>query len=191
VEVLSLVDRLREVAHHLLDTEGPASLTVRRLATAAEIAPMSIYNHFGSKDGVVDRLVMDGYANLRTELEALPAGNDPLDDLRRGCAVYRRLALARPHLYAVMFERAVPGFEPSTQCWQVAVASFDVLVQRVRAGQEAGLLMAGPTVPLAEQMWSALHGMVTLELHGLGFAADRDRQFADTIDTMLRGLAVS
>lgn len=180
--------RLRAVAHRLLDDEGPDALTVRRLAAAADVAPMSIYNHFGSKEGVVDQLVRDGFTELRAAVAAIDTTADPLDDIRRAAVVYRRLALARPHLYALMFERTIPRFELSPASAAIAAASFEALVDRVRIAHDAGVVHGVDAVAIANQLWAVVHGLVTLEMHGFGFVADNTAVFDATVDTVLRGL---
>jgi AcrR family transcriptional regulator len=185
---MTLPTRLRVVAHRLLEDEGPEALTVRRLAAAADVAPMSIYNHFGSKDGVVDQLVRDGFEELRDAVVAIPDGDDPLDDIRRAARAYRGLAMRRPHLYALMFERNSEQIELSETSLVMATASFSALVDRVRTAQSAGRIVADDATALADQLWAVVHGLVTLELHGFGFVDDREATFDATVDTVLRGL---
>jgi AcrR family transcriptional regulator len=187
-ETRSMSERLRLGAHELLDAEGPTALSVRRLAVAVDVAPMTIYHQFGSKDGIVEVLVRDGFEQLRAALAAVGISDDPLGDLRAGAHEYRRLALGRPHLYSLMFERAVPGFEPSESCMMTAGSSFTVLVDCIGAGQ-ATVIVDGDPVELAQRLWATMHGLVTLELHDYGFVDNRDRHYTATIDTMLRGLS--
>jgi AcrR family transcriptional regulator len=189
MDVATLPERLNTVAHQLLDDEGPDALSMRRLAAAAQVAPMSIYNHFGSKDGIVDQLVRDGFEALRVALHDVGRSGVAVDDLREGCLAYRSLALRRPHLYSVMLERAIPGYTPTESCMEVAGTSFGVLVEQIEAGQASGQLIDGDPVELAERLWATIHGLVTLELHGYGFVEDRDAHFRATVDTVLRGLS--
>jgi AcrR family transcriptional regulator len=187
-DTATLPARLNAVAHQLLDEEGPDALTMRRLAAAAQVAPMSIYNHFGSKDGIIDQLVRDGFEALRVALTRIDRTEVAAADLREGCLAYRALALARPHLYSVMLERAIPGYTPTPSCMEVAGTSFDVLVEQVAAGQRSGQLIDGDPVELAERLWATIHGLITLELHGYGFVEDREAHYLATVDTVLRGL---
>ena len=40
----------------------------------------------------------------------------------------------------------------------------------------------------AQQIWSALHGAVSLELLGIGFAEDPDAAFEAMLDALLAGM---
>ena len=55
---------LLDAASELLEQEGPDALSVRRIAAAAGVAPMGVYNHFASKFGIIDALFMDGFGRL-------------------------------------------------------------------------------------------------------------------------------
>ncbi len=86
---------------------------MRRIAAAANVAPMGVYNHFESKFGIVEALFVQGFDRLGVEMAAMAQIDDPTEALREGARRYRALALAHPMAYQVMFLRAVPGFEPS------------------------------------------------------------------------------
>ena len=51
-------------AAEILETEGPDGLSVRRIAAAAHVAPMGVYNHFDSKYGIVEALFIQGFERL-------------------------------------------------------------------------------------------------------------------------------
>ncbi|HEY1826422.1 MAG TPA: TetR/AcrR family transcriptional regulator, partial [Acidimicrobiales bacterium] len=104
---------LLEAAAELLEAEGPDALSVRRIAAAAGVAPMGVYNHFESKFGIVEALFVDGFRRLSDAITSIPRSDDPLEDLRESGRRYRALALAHPMIYRVMFLRVIPGFEPS------------------------------------------------------------------------------
>jgi AcrR family transcriptional regulator len=179
---------LLEAAERLLEEEGPDALSVRRIAACACVAPMSVYNRFGSKNGIVDDLYIQGFDELRDALRTVDAA-DPLDALRDTSRRYRDFALAHPALYAIMFERAVPGFVPSDEAIPHAKRCFEELVAHVRRAMERGALAVNDPIEVAQQIWSGCHGSVSLQLRGLGFPADMAANQADLVDSLLRGLA--
>lgn len=180
----SLVD----AAIAVLEADGPAALTVRRVAADAHVSPQSVYNRFGGKQGVVDAVFVAGFDGLRDAFADL-AATDPLAVLVEGAHRYRDLAHRHPAIYAVMFDRAVPGYLPTDEAKAHARAAFDELASRVQDAMDAGGLRPGDAVGVAQQLWSSCHGAVSLELRGLGFVDDVDAQYADLVDSTLRGLA--
>src|SRR5271165_2745825 len=155
-------------AADILETEGPDGLSVRRIAAAANVAPMGVYNHFESKFGIIEALFIQGFERLREALASITDIEDPYEALREGGRRYRTLALAHPMVYQIMFLRAVPGFEPSDHALEVAGAAFANLVTAVRRAMAAGVIADGEPTETAQLIWSSIHGWVSLELMGMG-----------------------
>ncbi|MGN9839313.1 TetR/AcrR family transcriptional regulator [Nonomuraea sp. H19] len=155
-----------DAAVHLLVTEGPAALTVRRISGQVGCSTKVIYTLFGGKDGLTEALWLEGFARFERRLRAVPAQSDPLAKLRAGLAAYRDYALAEPDYYRVMFQSAVPGFSPGREAVTAAKRTFDLLVRGVRACLELGLLRGGTAEEIADLLWMAVHGAVSLEITG-------------------------
>jgi len=181
---------LLEAAAHLLETAGPDALSVRRIAAAAHVAPMGVYNHFDGKHGVVEALWVESFDRLRVTLESLGEVDDPGDALVEGFRRYRALAQAHPMAYRLMFLDAVPGFEPSVEAAWSAAMSFEALVAVVRRAMEAGAVTAGDAVQVAQVVWAAVHGWVSLELDGMIFLADADAGAEAMARTLIGGFRV-
>src|SRR5580698_11163567 len=100
-------------ASDILESEGPDGLSVRRIAAAAGVAPMGVYNHFDSKNGIIEALFVQGFERLREALTTIADIADPYEALREAGRRYRTLAQAHPMVYQLMFLRTLPGYEPS------------------------------------------------------------------------------
>jgi AcrR family transcriptional regulator len=175
-------------AADILETEGPDGLSVRRIAAAAGVAPMGVYNHFESKFGIVEALFVQGFERLGAEMQAMAQIPDPTEALREGARRYRALALAHPMAYQVMFLRAVPGFAPSDRAVGNCTGAFDSLVAGVQRAIDAGVIADGPPTETAQMIWATIHGWVSLELLGLGFVEDQDAGYERLCEALLRGL---
>ncbi|MBU6329673.1 MAG: TetR/AcrR family transcriptional regulator [Acidobacteria bacterium] len=180
-------DAVVEAALRLLAASGPASLTVRGLAAEADIAPMGIYNHFGDKNGVIDAVFRRGFEALTEAVAVADAIPDPLEALRAGLEGYRQFALGHRTTYAVMFLREVPGFIPTEESLVVAVESFAVLVRSIERGMHSGDLRSGDVQSIAQQLWSAAHGAVSLELAEMCLVDDVAGTYRSLVDTMIDG----
>ena len=71
-------------ASEILETEGPDALSVRRIAAAAGVAPMGVYNHFESKFGIVEALYVQGFQRLADAMAAMTQIDDPSEALLEG-----------------------------------------------------------------------------------------------------------
>ncbi len=179
---------LLDAAIEILETEGPDALSVRRIASAAGVAPMGVYNHFESKSGIIEALFVQGFERLAEAINAIADIQDPYEALREAGRRYRDLALAHPMVYQVMFLRAVPGFEPSEPAIEVAASAFASLEAAVQRAMTAGVLAPAPPTETAQLIWSTIHGWVSLELLGIGFVEDQAAGFDRVCRSMLRGL---
>ena len=70
-----------------------------------------------------------------------------------------------------------------------AAAAFGALVSIVELAAAAGVIAAPDPVEVAQQIWSALHGAVALELKGLVLTPDPLYTYQTFLDTLIRGLA--
>ena len=164
-------EALLAAAHRLLATSGPESLTVRRIATEAGMSTMNVYSRFGGKDGVIDELYADGYRRLVHALDSVPTTDDIPGDLVRVAQTYRNFARDNPTYYGIMFRGTVHGFSPSAESTELALSGLSSLVERVRFGQERGVIVSrhdAATTEVAALLWATCHGLVSLELDGLG-----------------------
>jgi AcrR family transcriptional regulator len=162
--------------------EGPQALTMRRLATAAGCSTMVLYTTFGSKDGIAEALYREGFARFANRLSAVPANEDPLARLAALGRAYRDNALENRTYYGVMFAGAIPGFVPSIDALTEAGGTLQVLVDQVQVCMDGGVFEPGDPQAVAEVLWAATHGAVSLQL--AGFFADEETGLA-RFDTLM------
>jgi AcrR family transcriptional regulator len=179
---------LLDAARRLLAAEGVGALSVRRIATEAGVAPMGVYSRFGDKHGIIEELFIEGFRLLTTYVTAVP-GPNPLESIRNGMAGYRLFALENGAHYSLMFDKSVADFDPPQNCLDVADGSLGTLVQIVERGIADGLLRDGDPLEIAQRIWAAGHGAVSLELRGIGFVDNPAEHYQLLVETMVRGLS--
>ncbi|GAA1271002.1 TetR family transcriptional regulator [Planotetraspora silvatica] len=158
--------KLLDVASGLLTSDGPESLTVRRIATEADCPTQVIYTMFGSKEGLAEALYLEGFERFRRRLESVPLRTDPYDYLLALGPAYRDAALSEPGYYSLMFERAIPEFVPSERARTLARAALNIFDRVIADCISAGYLV--PTQPrrVADALWAAAQGALSLERAG-------------------------
>ncbi|HNP56518.1 MAG TPA: TetR/AcrR family transcriptional regulator [Gordonia sp. (in: high G+C Gram-positive bacteria)] len=174
-------DQLLVAGRRILERDGETGLTVRAVAAEAGVAPMGVYNHFDGKEGLLDAVVTDGFAEFGRAIAA--TDDDATARLLASGLGYRAFALANPVLYSLMFSsRCRPDDE-------TAARAFEVLVDIIRYAQVGGLLKPGDAEGLALQVWSCVHGAVALELSGaLPPGADATAVYEDVLRLVTAGL---
>lgn len=181
-----------EVAGRLLVDEGPAGLTMRRLASAAGTSTMVLYTRFGSRDAVIEALLAEGFSRFADMLGAV-SEPEPLVHLRALGRAYRRFGLENPTSYRLMWGGMHTGDDwrkvnTSTAAPHGlrAFASLVVAVTRVLAANDRS---ARDAEPLAMAVWSTVHGFVSLELNGgMPAGVELDRLYERTLDFVLAGV---
>ncbi|MEU3078411.1 TetR/AcrR family transcriptional regulator [Streptomyces laurentii] len=150
----------------LLVAEGPAALTMRRIAAGIGSSTKVLYTMFGGKEGLVDALYREGFARLRRAQEQVPPDDDSLARLSALGVAYRAHALAEPAYYRVMFEQAIPEYRPSVEALKEAESAFGASVAAVQACIDAGVFAPGDAHEISKLIWAAAHGAVSLEIAG-------------------------
>jgi AcrR family transcriptional regulator len=171
---------LLDAASRLLEAEGPDTLTMRRIAAEVGCSTSVLYTMFGGKSGVAEGLWREGFERLRQALEQAD-GADPLGRLAAMGRAYRENALANRAYYAVMFQRPIPGFQPSAEAYAESLRPLQLLVGAVADCVDAGVFRAADPAHIAGVLWAAAHGAVSLELAGYEGASDAEARFQDLL----------
>jgi len=185
-----LEGKILTAALELLAEQGSRALTVRGIATRAGVAPMGIYNHFDGKVGVIEAVWTEGFDRLCTAME-VDETLSPLDALLACGRSYRRFAHEHPAYYRLMFMEQLDDFTPSPQGAVASGRSLQILVNRVESAQDAGVIAAGRSIDIAQGIWAAVHGWVSLELLRVNFALDADDAYDQLLQSICRGFRES
>lgn len=192
---------LIEAAQQVLEKHGAGALTVRAIADHAAISTMAVYSRFGGKANILEALYRRGFHLLRAEMEKVPSSSSSVHDITGLAFAYRRFALENPGLYGFMFERPIPGFDPSLESRQEGLrTTFDILANRVGAFVKESMGGEGDPATVSYLIWSALHGELSLELtHSMrtplpGWLItgpeSAEKVYRLMVETMLSGLAI-
>ena len=181
---------LLSAAGRIVAEEGPAALSLRRLAETVGASTQAIYTLFGAKDGLIRAMHREGFATLDRHLDGVAPDDDPAAHLRALALAYRDSALAQPHLYDVMFGCPFPGFVPSDDDQELALGTLERLRAALHQHTRAGALAGRDPDRLTLQIWALVHGLASLELkEALGDAEAAEAIWTEAVDAMLVGLS--
>ncbi len=173
-ERASTRERIIEAALHVLETEGVAALTIRRIATDIEYSAPVVYQHFANKDALVLELVAHGHRLMLTRFRQ--AAEEPVIDRRmmRIASEYVRFAGEHPHLYEVMNGTVVDADE-RRRAAEPAIAVLKELLATWSAAHD--VVLAEPD-EACEIIWGTLYGMASLGYLGT-VGRERARRLAE------------
>lgn len=152
-----------EVASILLKAEGPAAITVRRLAQELDCSTKVIYTMFGSKDGLANELYLRGFEQMQRAFAAVPSGASSEAYLTAVSSAYWEFAMTNPHLYAVMFSQAIPDFTPDETAQKATETVLSDIIEVVKAHE---LVPTENAMHFAKAFWALMHGGVSLKFAG-------------------------
>jgi AcrR family transcriptional regulator len=158
--------RICEAAARLYVEEGPAAVTMRRIAGALGCGTMTPYRYYAGKDDIMTAVRTRGLHRFSEALER--ALDSPGDGRTRSRAVrdaYLAFARSDTATYRLMFEypephRDDPAYrEAHARMWRTIAAHVEVM-------NAEGMIAADPAI-FGHQIWASLHGAVMLEIAGL------------------------
>jgi AcrR family transcriptional regulator len=176
---------LLNAAEAVLDRDGVAGVTIRAVAQQASVSPMSVYNRFESKDGLIAALAMRALAQLGEAID-VPDDGDAVDRLRRSCLRYRDFAICHYARYSLIFGAGSPLQDKSSEVADASRAVFGVLIELLRAIDPDG--QQHDRTEDAQAVWSAIHGAVMIEQIRIGQTPSAAESFDHLLDLLISGL---
>src|ERR1700739_2940141 len=137
------------------EVEGWSNVTVRRLSDEISYSQPVLYAHFGSREGILAAVAIEGFQEIGLALEKARKRVKRGNTVESVAAAYLEFAASSPALYEVMFSLSlsVPFDDAATPPeLRFAFSQFLELFQ----GQSSK-----PDV-LSELFWASLHGIAEL-----------------------------
>ncbi len=166
--------RIIAAAVGLLAEHGAGAVQARAVARDVGASTMAVYHYFGGMRQLFLAMSEEGFHRLDRKLAEVVPGPDPVTDALRLALAYRESARENPRLYDLMFGLSVPGGHSPEEHAPLGGDGKDSAAQHAFAhivnGSER-LLELGETgehepTEIAAQLWSLVHGCVSLELAG-------------------------
>jgi AcrR family transcriptional regulator len=187
-------ERVVQATIRLLAEQGPSAIKARTVASASGLSTMAVYHHFGGIAELIHAVADQGFKELDKAFSRVPVTDDPLADLFAMALTTRRVARENPHLYDLMFGlstrratyRPLPdsdvrlsGRSPAFQ------GAYRHLAEACARLVSSGRVRQLEPEALGAQLWSFVHGCITLEL------AEHFVEFDDAVVQVLQPMGVN
>jgi AcrR family transcriptional regulator len=106
--------------------DGLGALSLHSLAAAVGLRQPSLYVYFDSKLALYDALFADGYRQLLEYTRERDYTGDPRDSLVRFLRDQVQWSGDDFVRFQMLFQRTIPGFEPSPQSWALALEFYEI-----------------------------------------------------------------
>jgi AcrR family transcriptional regulator len=183
--------RILKEALFIINQEGYASLSMRKLARRLGVTAKTIYNYYSNKDELYLMALIEGFQGLTDNFRSAYASSEnPVEKMRAIAYAYVNWGIENRNYYNIMFSMDTPKYADyvGTKMEAVADRQNRVALQVAEMGTAVLHEVAAynGTIDPADvpfrllQLWSTLHGMVslyisrvTLEVFDLKAAMDR------------------
>lgn len=141
-------DAIVDAAWELVHEEGLVALSLRDLAARAGITTPTVYAYFDSKHAIYDAMFGRAAAEFADRMDQPFETDEPGAILLASVRRFVAFCTSDVARYQLLFQRTIPGFEPSTESYAPAVRALDAARER--------LARNGITQPRHLDLWTAL-----------------------------------
>lgn len=167
-----LRQRILDAAKVLFLKEGYEATSIRKIASAIEFSPTTIYLYYKDKNDIIYALQKEGFKVLRTKFSALSHVDNPFERLKAMGRTYLQFSIENREFYELMFVMKEPLEYLQSVCgdeeeqWEDGVEAFNFLVYTIADCQRSGYFKGHDTKMFSLVVWSTVHGLCTLNMHG-------------------------
>jgi AcrR family transcriptional regulator len=115
------------VAWDLVRTEGLAGLSLRDLGRRVGMQAPSLYSYFDSKHAIYDAMFAEGCRQFLDRQRQMVITGDSLRDLIMIMRLFVDFCTENPVRYQLLFQRTIPGFEPSAESFAMSVEGLTAM----------------------------------------------------------------
>ena len=142
-------------ARRIAELEGWPSVTVRRLSDEISYSQPVLYAHFGSREGILAAVAIEGFHEIGLALEKARKRAKHGKAVESVAAAYLEFAASSPALYEVMFSLSVSlPFDDAATPTELRFAFAQLLELFQGQGSKSEVL--------TELLWANLHGIAEL-----------------------------
>lgn len=167
-----LKQKILDAAKTLFMKHGYEATTIRKIAAEIEFSPTTIYLYYKDKSDIVYALHREGFRLLAERFVSLAEVEHPFERLKAMGRAYIRFAMEKSDFYELMFVMKEPLSFLEAHCddvegvWEEGFQVFEFLRLTIEQCKNAGYFQQVDTLDFSLLVWSTVHGLCTLSIHG-------------------------
>lgn len=168
-EKIALREAILSAARMIAADEGWGAVTIRKIAERIEYSPPTIYEYFADKESLLLALVVEGFRQMRQNIERARAENaDPEQALRTMITVFWQFAYDHMELHQLLNWLGGVATEPEKKAEKLQ--ELQAIAREVQMALEswstANHLTPGRTQDQFRILFATMRGLITLALDG-------------------------
>lgn len=165
-----------DAAWEVVRADGLGALSMRELGARVGMRAQSLYAYFPSKFAIFDAMFAESNEELLRRLTALKPARDPVAALRAEKRVFIEFCVEDPARHQLLFQRTIPGFQPSPEAYAPALEVLEF--------GRAALRACGITSAWAMDAWTAVTGGIAAQQNANEPGGERWTRLADEVTDM-------
>lgn len=159
-----LAPKLVQFGIEIIEEEGLAALTLRKVAKKAGVSPMAPYRHYENKEKLTRAMANEGFRQLTLVMEReAKLSRTPIRRIERQTFQYVMFAQENNALFQLMFSIPMDITSPmKNDGAEHGAMSFKTLLATIEICQREGILKQCAPMELALVCWSQTHGLANL-----------------------------
>jgi AcrR family transcriptional regulator len=129
----SAKQEILDAAWRIARDEGLAAVSLGEIARAVGMRPPSLYNYFDSKNAIYDAMFAQGCRQFADGQAGWVLTGDLREDLGTIGDHFVRFCTEDPVRYQLLFQRTIPGFEPSPASYAISEQSLGEVIAHLAA----------------------------------------------------------
>jgi AcrR family transcriptional regulator len=193
-----LREQILSAARTIVLEQGYRELSMRKIADAIEYSPAALYLHFASREEIAMQLCREGFLELIGYMAESLAIADPRERIFAIGRRYVQFGMEKPESYRLIFMEdqsfldSVMGPKVLDDPDEPGARAFNLVRDTVAALVADGTFRPIDPEAGAQILWSAMHGIVSLQLTCTGFPFQDVDALADLMcDSLMRGMSAS
>lgn len=143
--------------------EGWQAVSMRKIADAIGYSLPVVYNHFESKDAILEEFVKYGFEMLGKEMSTAKAkSSDPAQQLTDMAIAYFEFAFLQREYYQMMFGLGMPSCERVSQIPEIGKYAA-IVISTIQTLSNAKSVEE-KTILKYHTFWSILHGLSSINM---------------------------
>jgi AcrR family transcriptional regulator len=168
-------EKILAAARDLFEREGPAAVSMRRVADAVGITPMAIYRHFANREALLKQISDDAFVEVARVWCTHTQHPDLMHGLLHSMENYLDYALQHPHLFDYSFSVTRDDARRFPEDFRARSSpTLNVIADLLAEGMQRGLLRDRDPWDLAMTLWAQGHGLIALYRAGR-FSYDQEQ----------------
>jgi AcrR family transcriptional regulator len=157
--------RIAAAALRVLEKEGPAAVTMRRIAKAVRVTPMAIYHHFPNREALLKTVTGREFEKLAAFMDARQAGgrNSERGRLLRVMDYYIDYAFKHPKVFDYVFSQYRTDARRFPRDFRALRSpTMNRVADTVAAAMARKEIRKDDVWEVAMELWAHVHGYVAL-----------------------------